>query len=85
MVIIKSNMITNETVCKIQQSVLYLNFLLWQFTEEVFASFVAIVFVIFVDTISIADIISSHVITKVSVILFKYLLFSQMHALGFQL
>ena len=34
-------------------------------------TFVAKVFVIFVDTISITDMISSHVITEVSAILFK--------------
>ena len=39
----------------------------------------AIVFVIFVDTISITYTISSHTIFK-STILFKYLLFSQIHA-----
>ena len=60
-------------------------FLLWQFTEAVLVTFVDMVFVIFVDRISITYIISSHSITEVSPILFKYLLFSQIHVLGFQL
>ena len=74
-------MITNKTVCKIYQSILYLTFLLLQFID----AFLAIVSVIFVDTISITDILSSHAITEVSVILFKYLLFAQIHVLGSQL
>ena len=51
----------------------------------IFVTFVGVVFVIFVDAISITDtdIILSHTITKVSAILFKYLLFSQIHVLGF--
>ena len=75
-------MIGNKTEYQIQQS---LTSLLWQFVEEVCLTFVAIVFAIFVDTISKTDIISSHVITEVSAILFKYLLFSKTHELGFQL
>ena len=74
-------MIANKTVCKIQQSIFYLTFLICQFIN----TFVALVFAIFVDTISITDIGSSHAITEVSAILFRYLLFSQIHALGFQL
>ena len=50
-----------------------------------FISYFSIVFVIFVDTISITDIIASHSITKVLAIPFEYLLLSQMHLLGFQL
>ena len=38
----------------------------------------------FIDTVSVASIISSHVITKSLAILFKYLLISQLHILGFQ-
>ena len=56
-------------------------FLLWQFID----TFADVVFVIFVDTISITDIGSSHLTIEVSAILFKYLLFSQMDVLGFQL
>ena len=55
-----------------------------QFTVAELVTFIAIVFVIFVDTISIAVIISSHSINEVSVILFRYLLFPQMHVPGFQ-
>ena len=44
-----------------------------------------IAFDIFNDAISIKDITLSYVITEVSAILFKYLLSSQMHVLGFQL
>ena len=43
---------------------------------NIFFTLVAIVFVVFVDTISIADTISSYVIIEVSGVLFKYLLFS---------
>ena len=53
------------------------------FTMTFFVTFPATVFVIFVDKMSIADIISSNSITEVSAILFKYLLFSQIHVLGF--
>ena len=49
----------------------------YEFIEAVVITFVAIVFEIFVDTISIAVFISSHSITKVSATLLKYLLFSQ--------
>ena len=38
---------------------------------------------LFVDTTCIKNIISSHSVTEVSAILFKYLLFSQAHVLGF--
>ena len=38
----------------------------------------------FVDKLSIRDTISSHMITEVSVILFKHFLFSQKHVLEFQ-
>ena len=74
-------MITNKNVCKIYQSILYLTFSLLQFID----AFVAIGSVIFVDTVSITDIISSHAITEVSVILFKFLLSAQIHFLGLQL
>ena len=56
-------------------------FLLSEFID----TFVAIVIVIFVDTISITDIILSQVITEVSAILFKYLSFLQVFVLGFEL
>ena len=75
-------MIAKKTMYKTYQS---LTFLLWQFVEEVFLTFVAIVFVIYVVTISITDIISSHVITEISAILFRYLPFSQIRVLEFQL
>ena len=83
-------MITNKTVCKIQQS---LTFLQQQFIDAVVVTFVAMVlifvvtiaFVFYVDTISITITISSHLVTEVSATLFKYLLFSQIYVLGFQL
>ena len=46
--------------------------LVWQFSDK----FVCIVFVIFVDTISITGTIPSDMITEESAKLFKYLLFS---------
>ena len=52
-------MITNKTIYKIKQ---YLTILSSEFID----TFVVIVFAIVADTISIADIISSHVITEVS-------------------
>ena len=69
-------MITNKTVYEIKQ---YLTILSSEFID----TFVVIVFVIFVDKLSITDVISSHVITEVSAILFNYLLFSQMQMLGY--
>ena len=47
--------------------------LLWQFIEAVLGTFASIIFVIFVDATSITDIVSSHIITDVSAVLFKYL------------
>ena len=67
-----SNMVTNKNVFKIYQSI---SVLLWQFIEVVLVTFVAIVFVFFVDTMPITGIISSHSITELSAILFKYLLY----------
>ena len=52
-------MITNKTIYKIKQ---YLTILSSEFID----TFVVIVFAIVADTIYIADIISSHVITEVS-------------------
>ena len=69
-------MITNKTVYEIKQ---YLTNL----SSESIDTFVFIVFVIFVDTFSITDVILSHVITEVSAI--QYLLFSQMQMLGYEL
>ena len=62
-----------------------INFISNFLSGQVIDTFVAIIFVIFVDTISITVIISSHMITEVSSILFKDLLFSQIHVLEFQL
>ena len=58
-------------------------FLLYQYIEALLVTIVATVFVIFVDKISITIIISSHSVTEVSATPFKYLLFSQIHVLGF--
>ena len=55
------------------------------FVDVVFVKFVEIVFVTFVDTLSAAFTILSKALTKVSVILFKYLLFLQIHVLGIKL
>ena len=55
------------------------------FADIVFVIFVGIVIVTFAGTLSMAFIVSSHTLTKVSAILFKCLLFSQIHMLGFQL
>ena len=66
---------------------LYLTFLS-EFIETVLMKFVDIVFVIlpgvvfFTCVISVAFIISSHKIFKPSRIIFRYLLFSQIHVLG---
>ena len=73
-------MIANKTVCKIS-----LTFLLCQFIEAVLVTFVAIVFVFFVDKLSMTIIISSHSVTAVSAIFFKYFLFPQIYVLRFQL
>ena len=76
------NMIANKTVCKIYQC---LTFLLCQFIEAALVTFVAIVFVFFASKLSKAITISSQSVTEVPVKLFRYLLFSQTHVLGFQL
>ena len=53
---------------------------LWLFIDTL----VAIVFVIFVDAISITYTVSSLAITEISAILFEDLLISQVYVLGFQ-
>ena len=60
-----------------------LTFLLKQFIVAELLTFIATIFVFFVETISITIMISSHSVTKVAAILFKYLLFSKIHVLGF--
>ena len=57
----KYYMITNKTVCKISQS---LTFLPCQYFEAVHVTFVAIVFVFFVDKLSITITISSHSVSQ---------------------
>ena len=47
-------------------------------------TFIDIVFVQFVDTLSVPFLISTHVITELSTILFKYTPLSQVSVLGFQ-
>ena len=67
-----SNMIANKNVYKIQQFIL-------------FVTSVDIIFVTFIDTLSVTFIISFHTVTELSITLFKYLLFTKVHALRFQL
>ena len=54
------------------------------FNGIVFVTFVGIVLVTFFVTLSVTFIIPSHTITESSEILFKYLLFLQIHVRGFQ-
>ena len=78
-------MIANKSLCKVCQS---LTFLMRHFIETVlktFSIFVPIMFVFFVDTLSILVITSLHSVIEVSAILFKYSLFLQIHPPGFQL
>ena len=83
-IIIHSNMITNTKNAKYTK---YSNqiYILLYFCDNFFVTFVAIVFVIFVNTISIRYTILSYLITEVSAILFKYLLSAKLHVLRFQL
>ena len=60
-------MVANKIVCNVS-----LNFILSQFIEAVLVTIVAIVFVFFVDALSITITISSHSVTEVSTIVFKY-------------
>ena len=65
-----------------------ISFISYFLTSEFIDTFVAIVFAFLVDKISIRNItnvISSQEITEVSKTLFKYLLFSQINVLRFQL
>ena len=88
-----SNMKTNKKVCKILQSILFNILLSSEFIgtvlvthlETILVTFADKVFVIFVDTLSVTFTVSSHTITKLSLILFQHLRFSQKHVLGFQL
>ena len=60
-------------------------FLSSEFIKTVLVRFVGVVFVTFVDALFLAFIISSQTLTEVSAIFYKYLPFSQIHVLGFQL
>ena len=55
------------------------------FVDIAFATLVGIIFLTFVDKLSVAFINSSHTITELSAIVFKYLTFSQIHVLRLQL
>ena len=46
---------------------------------------VIIVRIVFAETVFVGSIISSHVMTELSIILAKYLLFLQLHVAGFQI
>ena len=59
-----------------------MNFISYFLSSEFIDTFVAIAFVIFVETKSITDIISSNAITEVSAIIFKYLEDSNYHLSG---
>ena len=76
-------------MCKIQQFILYPMFLSLKFTDTVFAAFIDAVKVTFADTfvdaLSATYIITSHVITELSIVLAKYLPFSQLHVPKFEL
>ena len=61
--IMNSNIITNKTVCKTQQLILYLNFLLSEF----------------IGIAIITSMISSYIIFESSSILFKYAPISEVH------
>ena len=63
----------------------FIDAVLAAFVDIVFVIFVSIAFVTIVDTLSTAFVISSHTIIEVLAILFKNLLFSQIHVLRFQL
>ena len=73
-------MITNKIVYKIS-----FTFLLWKFIKEVVVTFVVIVFVFFVYKFFITITSLSHLATDVAATLFKYFIFSQIHAVGFKL
>ena len=86
-------MIINKTVCKIKQTILYLTFLSSQFIDIVLVTFVYMLFIIFVgiafvtfpDTLAVAFIILSHIITGPSIVLATYSTFSRTNVLGFQM
>ena len=54
-----SDIMTNKSVCKIKQSILYLTFLYSEFVDIVLITFVVTVFVIFVNALFVALKISS--------------------------
>ena len=72
-------MTTNNTVCKIQQSILCRTFLSSKFVGTIFLAYIGTVQLTFVDALSGAPIISSHTITYLTIVLAKYLPFSQLH------
>ena len=58
-------------------------FLSSEFIGIVLVTIADMVFITSVDALFVMLIISSHTITESSTILFKYLMFSQIHVLGF--
>ena len=81
----KKHRITNKIVRTRKLLFSHVVFLSLGFTEIVLLTFVGKVCVTFIDKLSLTFIISSSTITNVSEILFKYLLFSEIHVLAFQL
>ena len=85
MVIRNSNMVNNKTVFKIVQSILSFTFSSSEFIDTAVMTFVDIVFLTFANVLFVTLIISLQAVTESSKILFKFLLFSQIHVLGFLL
>ena len=79
-----SNKLPNKNVCKIQEFIIYLTFCI-RIIDTVFVKFTNTEFVTFLDTLHMTRKVSSQPIIELSAILFKYLLSSQIHVLGFQL
>ena len=78
--IINSDMVINEKVSKIYKfSILQVTFSLLKFAG------IVLVVIVFIGTVFGTSIISSHVIMESPIILSKYLLYSQVHVLGFQI
>ena len=78
--VININIATHETVCRIQQSMLYFSFL-WKSVDTVLIIFTNP----FADTLFEKFIFLSHTITESSIILFRYSTFSNLHVEGFHI
>ena len=79
------HIVTDEIMYIRQLFFSYVTFLSSKLINTVHMTFADIVFATLVGTLTEPFIISLHTMTELPIILFKYLIFSDIHVLGFQL